>query len=162
MPQTAGNTRLRYKNFRIRLHYAGRSYTGTMATGLQSLGEIAEYRPGNDAGNSVRSLGHGNKYESIPLTRGVAPSSSFSQWASAITSHVKATSPASYRDLYLDFFDEAGQKLVSFRISGSFVFEVPIPPRGNSRTHVLRSPSGAGLKDQLSDIFDKFLRNLKT
>jgi phage tail-like protein len=163
MPPTIGNTRLDpYKDFRIRLHNAGRSYTATMTTGLQSLGEVAEYRPGNDAGNSVRSPGPGHKYESIPLTRGVTPNSSFSQWASGLTLHVKETSPAPYRELYVDFFNEAGQKLASFRLSENFIFEIPIHPRGNPRVHVLRSPSGVGLKDQLSDIFDNCLRRMKT
>jgi len=151
MSQTTGNTRLDpYKDFRIRLHDAGRSYTATMTAGLQSLGEIAEYRPGNDAGNSVRSPGPGHKYESIPLTRGVTPNSSFSQWASGLTLRVKETSPAPYRDLYVDFFNEAGQKLASFRLSGSFIFEIPIHPRGNPLLHVLRSPSVQGIPDRFS------------
>jgi phage tail-like protein len=163
MSQTTGNTRLDpYKDFRIRLHDAGRSYTATMTTGLQSLGEIAEYRAGNDAGNSVKSPGPCHKYESIPLTRGVTPNSSFSQWASGLTSHVKETSPARYHDLYVDFFNEAGQKLASFRLSGRFIFEIPIHPRGSPRVHLLRSPSEAGLKDQLSDIFDNCLQRIKT
>ena len=82
MSQSAGlNQRLDpYKNFKLRLVFNNRVYTGSIFTGLVPPPDPVDYRPGDDPIYHPRRIGR-SKYDPITLNRGVTEDPSFSNWA---------------------------------------------------------------------------------
>jgi len=117
-----------YKNFKFRVKWDGRYVAGiSKVSALKRTTEVVEHREGGDPSTSRKSPGR-TKYEAITLERGVTHDSDFEQWANKIWNFGAApgaeTSLADFRkDLLIDLFNEAGQKVISYQIYRCWVSE---------------------------------------
>jgi hypothetical protein len=191
MSQSAGlNQRLDpYKNYKLRLIFNNRTYSGGIRTGLVPPPDPVDYRPGDDPSTHPRQLGRSQyepitlnrgvtqdpsfsnwanqassqgKYPPIPVDRGFTKNASFSSWASQVLSMGSSlgseVSSANFRkNVLLEFYNEAGQLVVSYRLNGNQVSETQSRPPAIYQ-HFLR-PGGPGtLQEQLAAIFENSLR----
>jgi phage tail-like protein len=163
MPQSFGLTQRLdpYKNYKFRLTMGNRFYFGGIRTGLFPSPDIAEYRSGDDPSSVVKLPGR-TKYEPIALNRGVTQDPSFSSWASQVmnfgSSPGSEVSLANFRKtISLEFYNEAGQLVVTYRLNGNMVSEIQTKPPGVFH-HILH-PDGPGtLQEQFAAIFENSLR----
>jgi phage tail-like protein len=139
MPQsTTSATRTDpYKNFKFRVKWDGAYVAGISKIGpLKRTTEVVKHRDGGDPSTSHKSPGR-TEYEAITLERGVTHDLAFQQWASKVWDYQNAqaqnadpeVSLTDFRkDVIIDFFDEAGQKAVSYRIYRCWVSEYEVLP----------------------------------
>jgi phage tail-like protein len=110
-----------YKNFKFRVKWDGRYVAGvSKVTALKRTTEVVEHREGGDASSSRKSPGR-SKFEAITLERGVTHDTEFEAWANRVWNFGAGpgaeSSLASFRkDIILDIFNEAGQKVLSYKI----------------------------------------------
>ncbi len=124
-----------------------RTYRGSKLTGLLPPAEVVKHREGGDPSTSFKSLGGGNKYESITLNRGVTQNQSFSDWASQVWNYGSSlgaeASLANFRkNIYLEFYNEAGSSVVTYKIYNGWVYEFPAMPPGGTIVHRLQPVTG--------------------
>lgn len=152
-----------YKNFKFRLWDGTRTYFGSKLAGLLPPAEVVKHRSGGDPSTSVKSPGR-NKYDSITLERGVTQDLSFSDWASQVWDYGSSlgseASLANFRkDIYLEFYNGAGQLMISYRMNPLWVSECQIQPHGGLYLHRLQRDSQS-IQEQLAAIFESSLRRL--
>jgi phage tail-like protein len=122
-----------YKNFKFRLKWDGRYVAGvSKVSALKRTTEVVKHRDGGDPSTSRKSPGR-TEYDAITLERGVTHDPEFEAWA-ALVWQIGAglgaeVSLASFRkDILLDFFNEAGQKVISYKIHRCWVSEYQALP----------------------------------
>jgi phage tail-like protein len=122
-----------YKNFKFRVKWDGRYVAGVSKVGaLKRTTEIVKHRQGGDPSTSRKSPGR-TEYEAITLERGVTHDPDFEAWAAKVW-QISATlgqevSLASFRkDIILDFYNEAGQLAISYKIYRCWVSEYQALP----------------------------------
>src|SRR6476469_7167210 len=117
-----------YKNFKFRVKWDGRYVAGISKVGaLKRTTEVVEHREGGDPSTSRKSPGR-TKYEAITLERGVTHDLEFEQWANKVWNFGAGlgsqVSLADFRkNVILDMFNEAGQKVLSYQIYRCWVSE---------------------------------------
>jgi phage tail-like protein len=120
-----------YPNFKFRLKYSdGTDYIAGLSKltgGLRRTTEVIEHREGGDPSAPFKSPGR-SKFEAITLERGVTHDHDFEVWASKVWNFSgnpgSESSLADFRrDLILDMFNEAGQKVISYHIFRCWVSE---------------------------------------
>jgi len=122
-----------YKNFKFRLKWDGRYVAGvSKVSPLKRTTEIVEHREGGDPSTPRKSPGR-TRFEGITLERGVTHDVEFEQWANKIWNFGSGlgseVSLADFRkDVILDFFNEAGQLALSYRIFRCWVSEFQALP----------------------------------
>jgi phage tail-like protein len=122
-----------YKNFKFRLKWEGRYVAGiSKCSALKRSTEVVEHREGGDPSTSRKSPGR-TKYEAITLERGVTHDIDFEQWANKIWNFGSGlgaeVSLADFRkDVILDLFNEAGQKVLSYQLYRCWVSEFQALP----------------------------------
>jgi phage tail-like protein len=122
-----------YKNFKFRVKWDGRYVAGISKVGaLKRTTEVVEHREGGDPSTGRKSPGR-TKYEAITLERGVTHDLEFEQWANKVwnfgAGFGSEVSLADFRkDVILDFFNEAGQKVISYHIYRCWVSEFQALP----------------------------------
>lgn len=152
--------------YQLRLWDGQREYFGNNNTGLGSSGNVIGYREGADQPLSVRKLMGLRKYTNITLKRGYTEdSSAFATWAAEVTGSAGSlgseVSLANYRkSIHLEFYNEAGQLTVGYRISNGWVSEYPAMPPGAMRLHNLHLRNGRSVEEKLSTIFEESLSRL--
>ena len=119
-----------YKNFKFRVKFG--DSTGYVAgiskvSALKRTTEVVEHREGGDPSTARKSPGR-SKYEAITLERGVTHDIDFEVWASKVWNFTGGpgaeSSLADFRkDIVLDVFNEAGQKVKSYHIFRCWVSE---------------------------------------
>jgi phage tail-like protein len=122
-----------YKNFKFRVKWDGRYVAGvSKVSALKRTTEVVEFREGGDPSTSRRSPGR-NKYEAITIERGVTHDLEFEQWAAKVWQ--LGAAPGSEvslqdfrKDLILDFFNEAGQLAISYKLYRCWVSEYQALP----------------------------------
>jgi phage tail-like protein len=128
---TVNATRLDpYKNFRFRVKWDGQYVAGVSKVGgLKRTTEVVKHRDGGDFSSSRKSPGR-SEFDAITLERGVTHDLAFEQWANKVWDYqTPGTSLADFRkDLILDFFNEAGQKVISYKIYRCWVSEYQAMP----------------------------------
>ncbi|MFN4090034.1 MAG: phage tail protein [Alphaproteobacteria bacterium] len=135
MAQFTVNTRRfdPYKNFKFRLKWDGRYIAGvSKVSALKRSTEVVEHREGGDPSTGRKSPGR-TKYEPITLERGVTHDIDFEQWANKVWNFGAGggseVSLADFRkDLILDVFNEAGQKVLAYQIYRCWVSEYQALP----------------------------------
>ena len=122
-----------YKNFKFRVKWDGRYVAGVSKIGvLKRTTEVVKHREGGDPSTSRKSPGR-TEYDPITLERGVTQDLEFEQWANKVwLLHAGLGSEVSLadfrKDIILDFFNEAGQKVLSYKIYRCWVSEYePLP-----------------------------------
>lgn len=122
-----------YKNFKFRLKWDGRYVAGvSKVSPLKRTTEIVEHREGGDPSTPRKCPGR-TMFEGITLERGVTHDVEFEQWANKIWNFGSVlgseVSLADFRkDVILDFFNEAGQLAISYRIFRCWVSEFQALP----------------------------------
>jgi len=125
-----------YKNFKFRVKFGtSTSYVAGVSkvTALKRTTQVVKYREGGDASSSHKTPGV-TDYEPITMERGVTHDIDFEQWANEVwdygnaqataDSRVKEVSLADFRkDLIVDLFNEAGQKVISYHVHRAWVSE---------------------------------------
>jgi len=128
---TVNATRLDpYKNFRFRVKWDGQYVAGVSKVGgLKRTTEVVKHRDGGDFSSSRKSPGR-TEFDAITLERGVTHDLAFEQWANKVWDYqTPGTSLADFRkDIILDFFNEAGQKVISYKIYRCWVSEYQAMP----------------------------------
>ena len=103
---------------------------------LKRTTEVVKHRDGGDPSTSHKSPGR-TEYEAITLERGVTHDLAFQQWASKVWDYQNAqaqnadqeVSLADFRkDVIIDFFNEAGQKVISYHVYRCWVSEYQALP----------------------------------
>ena len=122
-----------YKNFKFRLKWDGQYvYGGSKLTGLKRTTEVVEHRNGGDPSTSHKSPGR-TKYEAITLERGLTQDMAFHDWAGMVWNFGAGlgseVSLANFRkDIYLEFYNEAGQLVIAYKIYRCWVSEYQAMP----------------------------------
>jgi phage tail-like protein len=122
-----------YKNFKFRVKWDGQYVAGVSKVGaLKRTTEVVEHRAGGDPSTAHKSPGR-QKYDAITLERGLTQDLAFHIWAglawnfgSGLGSEV---SLANFRkDIYLEFYNEAGQLVMAYKIYRCWVSEYQALP----------------------------------
>jgi phage tail-like protein len=122
-----------YKNFKFRLKWDGQYVAGvSKVTGLKRTTEVVKHREGGDPSTSRKSPGRSD-FEAITLERGVTHDLAFEAWAAKVwqlnASLGSEVSLADFRkDVILDFYNEAGQLAISYKIYRAWVSEYQALP----------------------------------
>jgi phage tail-like protein len=122
-----------YKNFKFRVKWDGQYVAGISKMGaLKRSTEVVEHREGGDPSTSHKSPGR-NKFEPITLERGVTHDLAFEAWANKVWNFEGGpgaeSSLADFRkDVIIDVFNEAGQKVISYQVFRCWVSEYQALP----------------------------------
>src|SRR5205823_4460341 len=122
-----------YKNFKFRVKWDGRYVAGLSKCGaLKRSTEVVEHREGGDPSTGRKSPGR-TKYEAITLERGVTHDIDFEAWANKVWNFGAGlgseVSLADFRkDVIIDVFNEAGQKVISYTVFRCWVSEYQALP----------------------------------
>jgi phage tail-like protein len=128
-----------YKNFKFRIKWDGRYVAGvSKVSALKRTTEVVKHRDGGDESSSRKSPGR-TEYEPITLERGVTHDNDFEAWANkvwdysnaqaATTQRTQEVSLADFRkDVVIDMFNEAGQKVISYQVFRCWVSEYQALP----------------------------------
>jgi len=128
-----------YKNFKFRVKFEGSSsYVAGISkvSALKRTTEVVKFRDGGDESTSRKSPGR-TEYEAITLERGVTHDVTFEQWANKTWDYNNAQAASAdqevsladfRRNLTIDLFNEAGQKVISYQVFRCLVSEYqPMP-----------------------------------
>jgi phage tail-like protein len=122
-----------YKNFKFRVKWDGVYVAGvSKVSGLKRTTEVVKFRDGGAPSTSLKMPGR-TEYDAITLERGVTHDLAFEAWAASVwqigAGLGAEVSLASFRkDILLDFFNEAGQKVISYKIYNCWVSEYQALP----------------------------------
>ena len=117
-----------YKNFKFRVKWDGQYVAGVSKMGaLKRTTELVEHREGGDPSHSRKSPGR-SKFDAITLERGVTHDTAFEAWANKVWNFEGGAGAESSlkdfrKDIIIDVFNEAGQKVLSYKIFRCWVSE---------------------------------------
>jgi phage tail-like protein len=119
-----------YKNFKFRVKFGtSPNYVAGISkvSAFKRTTEIVEHREGGDPSMSRKSPGR-SKFDAITLERGVTHDTDFEAWASKVWNFAGGvgaeSSLADFRkDVIIDVFNEAGQKVKSYHVFRCWVSE---------------------------------------
>lgn len=126
-----------YKNFKFRVKWDGTYVAGiSKVSPLTRTTEVVKHRDGGDPSTSRRSPGR-TEYDAITLERGVTHDLAFQQWANKVWDYEDVQTQNTDRgvalddfrkDVIIDCFNEAGQKVISYNIYRCWVSEYEVLP----------------------------------
>ncbi len=122
-----------YKNYKFRVKWDGRYVAGVSKVGaLRRTTEMVEHREGGDPSTTHKSPGQ-SKYEAITLERGVTHDTEFEKWANKVWNFgagfgVEVSLQDFRKDVIIDVFNEAGQKVLSYKVYRCWVSEYQALP----------------------------------
>ncbi len=124
-----------YRSFKFRIKWGPDGYVAGVSkvSGLERTTELVEHREGGDPSSSHKSPGR-TKYEPITMERGVTHDLEFGAWANRVWNFGNAHASADEREkevsrqnlrrnLTIDVFNEAGQKVNSYQVFRAWVSE---------------------------------------
>lgn len=118
MSQFTPNRVAPYKNFRFRIKWDGRYIAGvSKVSPISRITDVIEIRDGEDPGSPFKSPGR-TKYDAITLERGVTSDPTFEHWANQVFSYPVGAAPSTQfrKNITLDLFNEAEQKILSYQL----------------------------------------------
>lgn len=122
-----------YKNFKFRVKWDGKYVAGLSKMGsLKRTTEVVTHREGGDPSTSRKSPGR-SSYDAITLERGVTHDTAFEEWANKVwdfgAGAGSEVSLADFRkDVIIDVFNEAGLKVLSYKVYRCWVSEFTAMP----------------------------------
>lgn len=122
-----------YKNFKFRVKWDGRYVAGvSKVSALKRTTDVVTYREGGDPSTERKSPGQ-NKFDPITLERGVTHDPEFEKWANKVWNFGSGlgaeVSLANFRkDIVLEFYNEAGQLAIAYKIFRCWVSEFQALP----------------------------------
>lgn len=117
-----------YKNFKFRLKWDGQYVAGiSKVSALRRTTDVVEHREGGDPSTSRKSPGR-TEYDPIILERGVTQDTAFEDWANKVwklgAGLGSEVALADFRkDIVLEFYNEAGQLVLAYKIYRCWVSE---------------------------------------
>lgn len=137
-----------YKSFRfkVRFEQGGEYVAGvSKASPLERTTEVVRFGDGGDESTSRKSPGR-TEFEAITLERGITHDADFEQWSNKVWDYdneqakdaAKEVSVADFRrNMVIDLFDEAGQRVVSYRVFRCWVSEYQALPDLDGNTNAV-------------------------
>jgi phage tail-like protein len=122
-----------YKGFLYKLKWDGKYVAGiSKCSALKRSTEVVEHRDGGDPTTAHKSPGR-TKFEAITLERGLTQDLEFHDWAGLVWNFGAAlgsqVSLANFRkNIYLEFYNEAGQLVIAYKIYRCWVSEYQALP----------------------------------
>jgi phage tail-like protein len=122
-----------YKAFKFRLKWDGAYVAGVSKVSvLKRTTEVVKHREGGDPSTQRKSPGK-TDYDAITLERGLTQDLAFHDWAGLVWNYGAAlgseVSLANFRkDIYLEFYNEAGQLAIAYKIYRCWVSEYQALP----------------------------------
>ena len=122
-----------YKNFKFRVKWDGRYVAGiSKVSALKRSTELVEHREGGNPSTSNKSPGR-TKYEAITLERGVTHDTEFEKWANKVWNFgsglgAEVSLKDFRKDLTIDVYNEAGQKVLGYNVFRAWVSEYQALP----------------------------------
>jgi phage tail-like protein len=122
-----------YKNFKFRLKWDGQYVAGvSKVSALKRTTEVVKHRVGGDPSTSRKSPGR-TEFDAITLERGVTHDTAFEAWARKVWNFGaglgQETSLKDFRkDIILEFYNEAGQLALAYKIFRCWVSEYQALP----------------------------------
>ncbi len=122
-----------YKNFKFRVKWDGRYVAGiSKCSSLKRTTDVVEHREGGDASTGRKSPAR-TKYDAITLERGVTHDTEFEKWANKVYDFgagagAEVSLKDFRKDLLIDLFNEAGQKVISYKVYRCWVSEYQALP----------------------------------
>jgi phage tail-like protein len=124
-----------YKNFKFRVSFGGGTYVAGVSkvSALKRTTELIQHREGGDPSSNHKTPGRTN-YDAITMERGVTHDPEFEIWANKVWNFDNAQAAADQRtqevslkdfrrNLNIDVFNEAGQKVLSYQVFRAWVSE---------------------------------------
>lgn len=123
-----------YKNFKFRVKWDNKYVAGiSKVSALRRTTEVVEHRDGGDHSSMRKSPGR-TKYEPITLERGVTHDPEFELWANKVWNYANAQAGPDQRDrevalaafrkdLVIEVYNEAGQKVLAYQVFRCWVSE---------------------------------------
>ena len=135
MPQFTVNAQRAdpYKNFKFRVRWDNRYVAGiSKVSALKRTTEVVTHREGGDPSSSRKSPGR-TEYDAITLERGVTHDTEFEKWANKVWNFraglgAEVSLRDFRKDIRLEFYNEAGQLALAYRIYRCWVSEFDALP----------------------------------
>jgi phage tail-like protein len=137
-----------YKNFKFRLKFGTEpDYVAGISkvSALKRTTEVVKHRDGGDESTSRKSPGR-TEFQALTLERGVTHDVTFEQWANKVWDYGNAqakladkeVSLADFRrDVIIDVFNEAGQKVLSYHVYRCWVSEYQALPELDANANAI-------------------------
>lgn len=124
-----------YKAFMFRVRWDGLYVAGlTKMSALRRTTEPVAHREGGDPSRERKSPGK-TTYDAVTLERGVTHDTAFEAWANLIHSLDSPISLRNFRkDVAVDVFNEANQKVLSYKLFRCWVSEFQALPQLDAAT----------------------------
>jgi phage tail-like protein len=124
-----------YKSFMFRVKWDGQYVAGLSKMGaLKRSTDPVIHREGGDPTTERKSPGK-SKYDAVTLERGVTHDPAFEQWANLVHSLKDPISLKNFRkDVTVDVFNEADQKVLSYHLYRCWVSEYQALPQLDAGT----------------------------
>ena len=124
-----------YKAFMFRVRWDGQYVAGLSKMGaLKRSTDPVTHREGGDPTTERKSPGK-SKYEAVTLERGVTHDPAFEQWANLVHALKNPISLKNFRkDVTVDVFNEAEQKVLSYHLFRCWVSEYQALPQLDAGT----------------------------
>ncbi len=122
-----------YKNFKFRLKWDGKYVAGvSKCSPLKRTTEVVKYREGGDPSSSRKSPGR-SEFAAITLERGVTHDPEFEAWAGKVWNFgaglgAEVSLKDFRKDVILEFYNEAGQLALRYKIYRAWVSEYQALP----------------------------------
>ncbi|HEX3587501.1 MAG TPA: phage tail protein [Candidatus Angelobacter sp.] len=122
-----------YKNFKFRVKWDGRYVAGISKGGaLKRTTDVVEHREGGDPSTSRKSPAR-TKFDALSLERGVTHDTEFEKWANKVWDlsngpGAEVSLKDFRKDIIIDLFNEAGQKVISYKVYRCWVSEYQALP----------------------------------
>ena len=120
-----------YRNFKFKIKIDNVYVAGlSKCSALKKTTEMVEWREGGDPSTTHKLPGK-TKYDAITLTAGVTHDITFEAWANQVNNFQgdAAMSLKNFRkDIIIDVFNEAGQKVLSYKVFNCWVAEYQALP----------------------------------
>jgi phage tail-like protein len=124
-----------YKNFKFRVSFGTGGYVAGVSkvSALKRTTELIQHREGGDPSSNHKTPGRTN-YDAITMERGVTHDPDFENWANQVWNFTNAQAAPDQRtqevslqnfrrNLTIDVFNEAGQKVISYHVFRAWVSE---------------------------------------
>jgi phage tail-like protein len=124
-----------YKSFMFRVKWDGQYVAGLSKMGaLKRSTDPVVHREGGDPTHERKSPGK-SKYDAVTLERGVTHDPAFEEWANLVHSLKSPISLKNFRkDVTVDVFNEADQKVLSYHLFRCWVSEYQALPQLDAGT----------------------------
>lgn len=118
-----------YKSFNFRVKWDGRYVAGlSKMSPLKRTTDPVTHREGGDPSHERKSPGK-SKFDAVTLERGLTHDTDFEAWAQLVHSLDSPMSLKNFRkDIVVDIFNEAGQKVLSYKLFRCWVSEYQALP----------------------------------